>query len=159
KDSKPAETREPELLTIDRVIHPPYPDDSAPELAQSAKSPEGRTRLVFKEALKYDYDPKSVKIHGNVVEGSHGESYKQTLGSGNAAREHQAFNLTRKPLTFLPMASFPGARPAIELTVAQERWSYVDTLARDNAGRTVFSLWIDDTSTAQVIFGNGKAGG
>jgi hypothetical protein len=158
KGEAPTDKREPESLTIAAVIHPPYPDAATPAQHQSDKPSTGRTRLHFKEPLKYQYDPNKTKVFANVVEASHGESYKQILGNGDSAREHQVFCLTRKPLTFLPTSSFPYAKPQIDVTVGQERWDYIDTLARNETGRPIFSLWIDDAASAQVIFGNGKAG-
>jgi hypothetical protein len=155
---QPTDAREPEVLTIASVTHPVYSQDGTSGQDHNGSLPAGGTKLRFKKSLKFDYDPNSVRIYGNVVEASHGESYKQILGNGDSAREHQVFSLTRKPLTFLPAADFSGAMPQIELAVGQERWDYIDTLARDESGRPRFSLWIDETSSAQVIFGNGKAG-
>ena len=158
KDVERAEDQEPELLMVASVSHPPYPYGEAPAEAAHETGKPKRTTLTFKEALKYTYDPKTVKIYGNVVEATHGESYTEVLGSGIGAREHQSFALTRSPLTQLPVATFPGAKPELSVTVDDEEWTCVDTLARSSNGERVFSLWIDDTAAARVYFGNGRAG-
>jgi hypothetical protein len=144
---------EPELLTIESVKLPTYPTEG------SAYAPP-RTTLSFKDALRYRYDPKTVKVYGNVVLATHGESYEEILGSGNGAEDSQSFRLTRRPLTQLPSAEFLGAKPEIRIEVGagQEEWRWVDTLARSGGDERVFSVWIDDASTARIFFGNGRSG-
>ncbi|MBN8992431.1 MAG: hypothetical protein J0H42_29690 [Rhizobiales bacterium] len=152
-----AQDQEPELLTVESVSHPPFPYATHPSGA-SRDGKATRTILRFREKLKYTYDPKSVKIYGNVVEATHGETYSETLGSGNGAREHQSFALARSPLTLLPVPTFPGANPELIVTVGAEKWTCIDTLACSSNGERVFSLWIDETASARVYFGNGRAG-
>jgi hypothetical protein len=153
-----AEDQEPELLKVSSVSHPRYPFGEVPKEAAHETGKPNRTTLTFEEVIKYTYDPKTVKIYGNVVEATHGESYTEVLGSGIGSREHQSFGLTRSPLTRLPVPTFPGARPELSVMVEEEEWTCVDTLARSREGERVFSLWTDDTSVARVYFGNGRAG-
>jgi hypothetical protein len=153
-----AEDQEPELLTVASVYHPSYPFGGIPTEAAGETDKPKRTTLTFKEEIKYTYDPKTVRIFGNVVEATHGESYAEVLGSGIGAREHQSFGLTRSPLTRLPVPTFPGARPELSLIVEDEEWACVDTLARSKQGERVFSFWTDDTAAVRVYFGNGRAG-
>lgn len=168
-DLAPEKTQEPEVLTILRVSQPPFPSDNPaakktgvepadppPRVDKQARPP--RTILTFAERLRYKYDPATVKIFGNVVEASHGETYREVLGSGDAAREHQAFALTRKPVTQLPIPTFPGAEPQISVLVGGEEWRQVATLASADPDQRIFSLWTDETSTARVIFGSGSIG-
>jgi hypothetical protein len=152
------EDQEPELLKVSSVSHPPYPFGHAPAETTHETGKPKRTTLTFTKELQYSYDPKTVKIYGNVVEATQGESYTEVLGSGIGAREHQSFALTRSPLTQLSLPTFPGAKPELSVTVDDEEWTCVDTLARSNDGARIFSLWIDDTATARVYFGNGRAG-
>jgi len=158
KEYEPEKNREPELVTVASVSHPPYPygDGSSPDLR--VKSAVTRTIVKFKEPLKYTYDPTKLKLYGNVVEATHGETYSEVLGSGIGAREFQSFALARGPLTQLSVPTFPGARPELSVTVDGEEWTCLDTLARSVDGGRAFSLWIDDTSTARIYFGNGDAG-
>ncbi|MBR1214654.1 baseplate J/gp47 family protein [Bradyrhizobium sp. JYMT SZCCT0180] len=156
--NEPAEGQEPELLTVLSVSHPPYPYGDVRKEAAHQGARSKRTTLTFKEKLKYSYAPGSIRIYGNVVEATHGETYREVLGSGAGSREHQSFGLTRSPLTQLPVQTFPGARPELSVTVGDEEWTCVDTLARSSHGERVFSLWIDDMATARVYFGNGVAG-
>ncbi|MBY5530185.1 baseplate J/gp47 family protein [Rhizobium leguminosarum] len=158
KEAEPTQDREPELLTVKSVSHPPYPygDASSPELR--GKGVATRTILKFEDPLQYAYDPKTVKLYGNVVEATHGQTYSEVLGSGIGARQHQSFALARGPLTQLSVPTFPGAKPELSVTVDGEEWACVDTLARSVDGARAFSVWIDDTSTARVYFGNGDTG-
>lgn len=153
---KPDVGQEPELLTVVSVSHPPYPfgDASTERLSQHHSG----TTLQFKEKLKHRYDPKTVKIYGNVVKAIHGETYEEVLGSGNGAVEHQSFPLSRKPLSMRAVSTFPGAMPELTVTVADEDWEYVDTLARSQHAERQFSLWTDEAGASRVFFGNGRAG-
>ncbi|MER8400441.1 hypothetical protein [Mesorhizobium sp. M1348] len=153
KGSEPEQDREPELVTVESVSHPPYPYGGM----SSQKGVPTRTTLKFKK-LNYTYDPAKVKLYGNVVAATHGETYAEVLGSGIGSREHQSFALARGPLTQLSVPTFPGAKPELSVTVDGEEWTCVDTLARSVDGGRAFSLWIDDTSIARVYFGNGDTG-
>jgi hypothetical protein len=157
-DPPPGTTRkagqEPELLTVVSVSHPPYPFS---DVAKASSHVSGTT-LRFNKSLKFAYDPKTVKIYGNVVKAIHGETYVEVLGSGNGAIEHQSFQLSRKPLSLRAVSTFPGAKPELTVTVADEDWECVDTLARSRHGERQFSLWTDETGASRVFFGNGRAG-
>ena len=155
---EPEQDREPELVWVKSVSHPRYPYDDGSSQNVRMQSTVTRTVVTFRDPLKYTYDPTKVKLYGNVVGATHGETYSEVLGSGIGAREHQSFALAREPLTQLSVRTFPGARPELSVTVDGEEWTCVDTLTRPVDGGRAFSLWIDDTSTARVYFGNGDAG-
>jgi hypothetical protein len=61
-----------------------------------------------------------IKIYGNVVEVTRGETVRnEVLGSGDARMPHQTFKLRNKPLTYLPGPGADGAlyRSTLEVYV------------------------------------------
>ncbi|MDO8941693.1 MAG: hypothetical protein Q7U75_00840, partial [Desulfobacterales bacterium] len=155
KEEVPEDDREPELVEVKSVSHPPYPFGNAAARERRAEPTGTRTILEFVD-LRHRYDPKKVKLSGNVVEATHGETYTEILGSGIGGREYQSFALARGPVTHLPATKFPGAKPELSVTVDGEEWTNVDTLARRVDGNRGFGLWTDETSKARVYFGNGE---
>ena len=97
-------------------------------------------------------------IYGNVVKGTHGETRKETLGSGDASKPMQEFTLRQSPLTFLPAPTAEGAASTLVVRVNEVEWHETDTLADLAADDRKFITRTDDESKTKVIFGNGREG-
>lgn len=150
-----------EIATIDAVI--PGPDT-------------GASRLVLAQALANAYDPQGLVICANVARASHGETVSQeVLGSGNAARGNQQFQLKKAPLTVL--ASADGAPAGILQVHARARgrrahhrsalpgtgelgilWQQVSALAGAGPRSRVYTAVTDQYGRATLTFGDGRHG-
>lgn len=141
----------PEVLRVAEVWQP----------GSDGQAPVGdgsRTAITLDRKLQFSHDPTALKIFANVVEVTHGETYEEVLGSGDATCEHQSFALSRKPLTRLSSLETGRAAPAITVLVSGEAWSPIGSLAEDRTGAPVFLVEEDNTDAVQVIFGDGRQG-
>ncbi|MFD0428268.1 hypothetical protein ACFQ60_09440 [Streptomyces zhihengii] len=112
---------------VDQVVDPLLPGDHV------------HTRLSLTARLAYRYRRDTVRVLGNVVAATHGESRDEAIGSGDADRPNQAFALWRSPLTWLPAGDRTpgpdsphlafGAAPVLEIRVDGLLWHEVDSLA------------------------------
>ena len=101
-------------------------------------------------------------IYGNVVQTTRGESvFGEVLGNGNARLAYQRFKLSKKPLTYLPLASpGGGATPADTLRVWVDGvlWRRVATFFGAGPQDAVYTVRHDDELNTFVIFGDGARG-
>ena len=110
--SGPPEAGPPAPLTATFASQPQLPDFDE----------EGFGMMVLNLALDgpltdgWAAETQSVRISGNVVAASHGQSVFETLGNGDGTRPFQRFAVARKPVTFLTSAA-PGGLVST-LTVA-----------------------------------------
>ena len=150
-----------EIATIDAVIPGPG---------------SGASRLVLAQALANAYDPQGLVICANVARASHGETvWQEVLGSGNAARGNQQFQLKKAPLTVL--ASADGAPAGILQVHARARsrrahnpsalpggaelgirWQQVRALAAAGPRSRVYIAVTDQYGRATLTFGDGRHG-
>ncbi len=117
------------------------------------------TLLVLETGLVHGYALQTVKIHGNVVEATHGESKTEVLGSGDASQPHQRFRLRGLPLTHTPDPEAPnGARSSLDIWVDGVRWKQAPSLYGLDACERAYTLRHDDQDRTWVQFGDGKNG-
>ena len=116
------------------------------------------TRLTLSTALQYQYKRSTLIVYGNVAEGTHGETKKETLGSGNARAVSQRFQLRSVPVTHVAAATETGAESTAVLCVDRIEWhavtQFTDALPEDR----VFVLEIADDGATNAVFGDGKQG-
>ncbi|REK87662.1 putative baseplate assembly protein [Streptomyces inhibens] len=105
------------IAGVEQTVDPDLPGDRV------------HTTLTLTTGLTHRYLRDSVRIQGNVVPASHGESRDEPIGSGDAARAHQRFALWQSPLTWLPADNPLGATPELEIRVDGLLWHAVDSLA------------------------------
>jgi predicted phage baseplate assembly protein len=117
-----------------------------------------RTTLFFKDPLKYCYDPATVRLFGNVVAASHGESYEEVLGNGLGGEQHPSFVLSRRPVSRLQEASRPDVEPQLWITVNGDPWELVRSFFGKGPSRRAFELTADDGGMPVVVFGSGRVG-
>ncbi|MEU8985998.1 putative baseplate assembly protein [Streptomyces sp. NPDC048558] len=114
-----------EVVTVaaaDPAVDPQLPGDHV------------HTRLTLTAGLAHRYRRESVKILGNVVEATHGESREEAIGSGDSDRVNQTFALWQSPLTWLADDNPLGATPVLEVRVDGVLWHEVDSLAGRGPG-------------------------
>jgi hypothetical protein len=118
----------------------------------------GRCILQIDPALAGSLDRGSVVVHGNVVPASHGETVTQILGSGDAARPFQAFELKQLPLTYRAATNESGAASELTLRIGAIEWHERNTLYGAAATDRAFALDVDEQGRNLVKFGDGANG-
>ncbi|MFI9173373.1 putative baseplate assembly protein [Streptomyces lincolnensis] len=116
------------------------------------------TRLTLTADLAHRYRRDSVRILGNVVEATHGESRDEAIGSGDSARVNQTFALWQSPLTWLADDNPLGATPVLEVRVDGVRWHEVDSLAGRGPRERVYITGTTADGRTTVTFGDGVHG-
>lgn len=150
-----------ELVMLAEVTHsttatePLYPDTPVDGVLPGDTV---HTFIRFAEKPEYLYRRDSVNIYGNVVKASHGESRKETLGSGDASRRFQTFRLSHSPLTYVAAPTPQGAESTLSIYVNDMRWHETDTLATSIANDRHYIVTTNDEDKTSVTFGNGERG-
>lgn len=134
------------IAAVDQALDPDLPGDHV------------HTVLTLTADLAYRYRRDTVRIQGNVVAATHGESRDEPLGSGDAARTNQTFALWQSPLTWLPADNPLGAVPELEIRVDGLRWHQVDSLAGRGPRDRVYVLGAAGDGRTTVTFGDGVHG-
>ncbi|MFE7276615.1 putative baseplate assembly protein [Streptomyces sp. NPDC057623] len=116
------------------------------------------TRLTLTADLAHRYRRETVRILGNVVEATHGESREEAIGSGDSDRVNQTFALWQSPLTWLADDNPLGATPVLELRVDGVLWHEVDSLAGRGPGEPVYITGSTADGRTTVTFGDGING-
>ncbi|MGN9758658.1 putative baseplate assembly protein [Streptomyces sp. SD31] len=116
------------------------------------------TRLALTADLAHRYRRETVKILGNVVEATHGESREEAIGSGDSDRVNQTFALWQSPLTWLADDNPLGATPVLEIRVDGVLWHEVDSLAGRGPGERVYITGSTADGRTTVTFGDGVNG-
>ena len=114
--------------------------------------------LVLANKLAYTYKRDTVKIYGNVVKATHGETRKEVLGSGNATQAMQTFTLKQPPLTFVSAPTTSGIESTLLVRVNDVEWEETDSLAELKPQDRKFITKTDDEAKTSVVFGNGAQG-
>jgi len=165
-----------DVIDLDRIVTPLPPDrlvvvtgrptgaaDDAPlltELAvvESTEELGGVTRLHLKDDLAGEYDRRSVRIAANAAQATHGESTAEPIGSGDAARPFQSFELRESPLTHVYADTPIGRRSTLEVRIDGLRWDEVPTLFGRGSRERVYTIRLDDEGKTKVQFGDGRSG-
>jgi predicted phage baseplate assembly protein len=114
--------------------------------------------LILANRLAYIYKRKTVKIYGNVVKATHGETRREVLGSGDATQAMQTFTLKQPPLTFVSAPTPSGIESTLVVRVNDIKWHETDSLAGLKPQDRKFITKISDDAQTSVIFGNGEQG-
>ncbi|MFD7247283.1 putative baseplate assembly protein [Streptomyces massasporeus] len=116
------------------------------------------TRLVLTGDLAHRYRRETVRVLGNVVEATHGESREEAIGSGDSDRVNQTFALWQSPLTWLADDNPLGATPVLEIRVDGVLWHEVDSLAGRGPAERVYITGSTADGRTTVTFGDGVHG-
>jgi predicted phage baseplate assembly protein len=134
------------LAGVEQSVDPDLPGDTV------------HTTIRLAKPLKYEYKRDTVRIFGNVVKATHGESSSEALGSGDGSKPAQAFAVHRSPLTYLAAVTPTGAQSTLEVRVDGLLWHEADTLAFAGPVDHVYTMQTDDHDNTTVIFGDGARG-
>ncbi|SOD88999.1 putative baseplate assembly protein [Streptomyces sp. Ag109_G2-15] len=138
-----------EVVTIaaaDPAVDPQLPGDHV------------HTRLTLTTDLVHRYHRASVRVLGNVVEATHGESREEAIGSGDSDRVNQTFALWQSPLTWLAADNPLGATPVLDIRVDGVLWHEVDSLAGRGPTERVYITGTASDGRTTVTFGDGVHG-
>ncbi|MEU5977656.1 putative baseplate assembly protein [Streptomyces sp. NPDC047315] len=134
------------IAAVEQVLDPQLPGDHV------------HTRLTLTTDLAHRYRRDTVRVQGNVVAASHGESRDEPIGSGDTERTNQTFALWQSPLTWLPADGPLGAAPTLEVRVDGLLWHAVDSLAGRGPGERVYVIGTAADGRTTVTFGDGVFG-
>lgn len=100
----------------------------------------------------------SVFVYGNVAVARHGETVAQVLGSGDASKAFQRFELKQLPLTYRAASGELGAASELTVRVDDIAWHERDTMFGARAYQRSFTLQTDEQGRNFVQFGDGVQG-
>lgn len=83
----------------------------------------GLTTLTFENGTEFPYKHDTLTLNANAVPATHGETVKETLGSGDGARVHQRFTLNKPPLTHVAAVTPSGSASTLKLRVNDLLWT------------------------------------
>lgn len=116
------------------------------------------TTLLLARPLAYCYKLDTIRVYGNVIRATHGETRVEVLGSGDASKAMQSFTLHQSPLTFLSAPTPSGAASTLQVRANDILWHETGSLARLGPKDRNYVIKIDDDDKTTVTFGNGRAG-
>lgn len=116
------------------------------------------TYLRLANKLAYSYKRDSLVVYGNVVNATHGETRKETLGSGDASKSLQEFQLKQSPLTFVSASNPDGVETTLQVRVNDVLWHETDSLAALGPTDYSYITQTNDENKTSVIFGTGERG-
>lgn len=134
------------IAAVDQRVDPELPGDHV------------HTTLTLTADLAYRYRRETVRVQGNVVPATHGESRDEPIGGGDPALANQTFTLWQSPLTWLPADNPLGATPALEIRVDGLLWHRVDSLAGRGPHERVYVTGTTGDGRTTVTFGDGAHG-
>jgi predicted phage baseplate assembly protein len=167
---------EQDELDLDRVVTPLPPgrlvvvtgrpagsDEDAPPVAEPAtvewtEEVGGVTRLHLADDLAGTYERSSVRIAANAAAATHGESTSEPIGSGDAAKPFQRFELRESPLTHVLADTPTGRRSTLDVRIDGLRWDEVPALFGRGPRERVYTIRLDDEGKTTVQFGDGRTG-
>lgn len=153
-----------EPLMISKVVHDLRAigkGKASPSLeSRSSPMPGDRihTFVYFDKPLSYCYWRDTVRIYGNVVKATHGETRNESLGSGDGSMTLQNFVLKQPPLTHLAAPTAVGAQSTLQVFVNDLRWREETTFVDRAPTDCIFVTSTDVYGKTSVLFGNGREG-
>ena len=118
----------------------------------------GTTQITFEAGWKFTYNRASVRLNANTVKATHGETVKETLGSGNGAIVHQKFTLKKPPLTYTSASTPSGGESSLEFRVDGILWEETPSLYALSPRDEKYTVRIEDGGAANLLFGDGVSG-
>ena len=117
-----------------------------------------RTVLSLTRPLTYAYERSTVRIQGNVVAASHGETAVEVLGDGDGQKAFQTFTLAQKPVSHRYGRSSTSLQPDLEIWVGDLKWRRTASLTDAGPADRVYELVYDEEDRLRVKFGDGMSG-
>jgi hypothetical protein len=140
---------------------------SIADVRQSAAGADGEQRPGEKnhtylelagDGLTNCYERNTMKVYGNIVHATHGESKAEVLGSGDATKPRQQFTLRSMPLTYVSAPTPTGVASSLEIRVDGVRWPERPWLLGLGPKDRGYVTTADEQPDTTVIFPNGREG-
>lgn len=152
-----------ELVMISEVVQDVARVSASGKDGGSEKVPlHGDRRHTFLRladaGLAYCYRLDTVRVYGNIVLATHGETRHQVLGSGDGSKSMPRFVLQQPPLTHVSAPTPSGIESTLVVRVDDLRWHQVRSLADLKPKDRGFVTLTDDAATTTVVFGTGERG-
>ncbi len=133
--------------------------NGAQQVQQTQIGTVAGTSITLADDLTPALDRESVRIAGNVVLATHGETVAdEVLGSGDGTASNQRFTLRKPNLTHVAAKTPSGVADSLEIRVDDVLWTEVPSLYPAGPHDRVYVVRIADDATATVIFGDGTHG-
>jgi len=145
-----------EYALVSKVEHVLVPTLANPEAPLPGDTPH--TRVTLSAKLQYQYRRDTVVVYGNVAEATHGETKRETLGSGNARAASLKFPLRSVPVTYVAAATASGAASTVQLRVDRILWRETDEFTTAGPDDRIYVLEMADDGSTNVVFGDGQQG-
>jgi hypothetical protein len=116
------------------------------------------TALIPVQPNSSEYLRQGLKIYGNVVKATQGETHQEILGSGDGSKAFQEIALRQQPLTYLPVPAPSGSEAALTVRVNGVRWHETEFLAEQGPADRSYIIRTDNEDKSSVLFGDGKTG-
>ena len=100
----------------------------------------------------------TVVVHANVALAAHGETVTEILGSGDASKAFQRFELKRSPLTYRSAANERGAASELTVRVGEPAWVEKPTLFGAAPAERAYTISSDEQGRTWLVFGDGVRG-
>jgi len=117
-----------------------------------------RTRLEFTPQLEAPLLREGAVVFGNVALATHGETVSEILGSTDASRAFQRFELRRLPLTYRSSPDESGVDSELTVRIAEVEWNEVPSLYSAGPGDRAYTVRTDEQGRDWVMFGDGERG-
>lgn len=100
----------------------------------------------------------SVRLLGNVVRATHGETRREVLGSGDASQPFQSFELRQAPLTYVSAPTPDGIANTLEVRVDGLRWHEAPNFAGLSPDSRSYVVEIASDARTRIGTGDGSIG-
>lgn len=136
------------------------PAVEAATVVSAHPAPDGHgTDLVLDPPLRHRYHPDTLRVHGNVVTATHGETVEEVLGSGTGTESFPRFSLRRDPLTYVRSTKdATGAAADLTVRLGGSRWDLLPTLADAGPATSGYVVRHDEDGRTDIVFGDGVHG-
>lgn len=134
------------IAAVEQYFDPDLPGDTI------------HTRLILSKKTSFCYKRDTVRIYGNVVKATHGETKTEVLGSGDGGRSMQRFTLQKSPLTYVSVPNARGIEGAIQVRVDDVLWHEAPGTANLKPTDRSYVISTSDDEKTTITFGNGERG-
>jgi hypothetical protein len=148
-DANVAGVKSSELAMLAEVVH---------QFNIDLPGDTNHTRIKLAEKLAYCYKRDTVTIYANVVKATHGETRRETLGSGDGSKVFQQFALRQPPLTYVSASTPEGIESTLKIFVNDAQWHEAESLFGLSPADRVFVTRRSDDEVTTAVFGDGKRG-
>ncbi len=146
-------------LSPGRVLLVAGTTDRGEQSGEVAKVKAVKDAVVTLETrLQNNYVLNTVSVYGNVAPATHGETRTEVLGSGDAGKTFQRFELRNAPLTYVGADTPSGAASTLAVRINTVEWEEAPSLYGHGPRDRIFITRRSDDGKTAVQFGDGVNG-